>query len=84
MTCQFEKKKVDARVVFDKDGKITGLFFRPPPPTGKETIFEGTIQVGGTEVRLVVRLFEQEDGGYLGTMDSPDQGAKDVPSTSSA
>jgi dienelactone hydrolase len=29
VTCEFEKVKLVARVVFDKDGKITGLFFRP-------------------------------------------------------
>ncbi len=29
VTCEFEKSKLDARVVFDKDGKVTGLFFRP-------------------------------------------------------
>ena len=29
VTCEFAKLKLDARVVFDKEGKITGLFFRP-------------------------------------------------------
>src|SRR5262245_118582 len=79
VTCEFQKKKLDARVVFDKDGKITGLFFKTSPPTGKEEIFEGTLRVGDIELRLVFHLFKQEDGTYLGTMDSPDQGAKDIP-----
>lgn len=79
VTCQFEKKKMEARVVFDKDGKIAGLFFKAPPLTGEEEIFEGTLKVGGIEIRLVFHLFKQKDGTYLGTMDSPDQGAKDIP-----
>src|SRR5262245_48450794 len=79
VTCEFQKKKLDARVVFNKDGKITGLFFKPSRPTGKEEIFEGTLKVGGIEIRLVFHLFKQTDGTYLGTMDSPDQGAKDIP-----
>jgi dienelactone hydrolase len=29
VTCEFEKFKLDARIVFDADNKITGLFFRP-------------------------------------------------------
>src|SRR5262249_48178493 len=79
VTCEFQKKKLDTRVVFDKDGKITGLFFKTPPPTGEEEIFEGTFKVGAIEIRLVFHLFKQKDGTYLGTMDSPNQGAKDIP-----
>src|SRR5262245_15362692 len=79
VTCEFQKKKLDARVVFDKDGKITGLFFKTSPPTGAEEIFEGTLKVGGIEVRLAFHLFKHKDGTYRGTMDSPDQGAKDIP-----
>ena len=30
MLCEFEHAKLDAQVVFDRDGKIAGLFFRPP------------------------------------------------------
>jgi pimeloyl-ACP methyl ester carboxylesterase len=78
VTCEFAKKKMDARVVFDRDGKISGLFFKAPRPTGEEAIYEGTLKVGGIELRLVVHLFKQKDGTYLGTMDSPDQGAKDI------
>jgi pimeloyl-ACP methyl ester carboxylesterase len=79
VTCEFQNKKLDARMVFNKDGKITNLFFKPSRPTGKEEIFEGTLKVGGIEIRLVFHLFQQTDGTYLGTLDSPDQGAKDIP-----
>jgi hypothetical protein len=30
--CEFERAKIDAQVVFDRDGKIAGLLFRPPAP----------------------------------------------------
>ena len=77
VTCEFAKMKLDAQVVFDKDGKIAGLFFQPakqPTPTGVEEIWEGAIEVGGVKFPLVFHLFKQKEGSYAGTMDSPDQG----------
>lgn len=35
VTCSFEKTMLDARVVFDKAGKIAGLQFVPPAPPAK-------------------------------------------------
>jgi dienelactone hydrolase len=35
ITCSFEKTLLDARVVFDKAGKIAGLGFVPPAPPAK-------------------------------------------------
>jgi pimeloyl-ACP methyl ester carboxylesterase len=81
VTCELTKSKVDARVVFDKDGKITGLFFGPakkPKPVGVEEIWEGKLKARAAEIKLVFHLFEQKDGSYAGTMDSPDQGATDL------
>jgi pimeloyl-ACP methyl ester carboxylesterase len=78
VTCEFAKMNLDARVVFDKEGKITGLFFGPSRkavPAGAE-VWEGKLKAGAVEIRLVFHLFKQKDGGYAGTMDSPDQGAK--------
>jgi hypothetical protein len=81
LTCEFAKAKLDARVVFDKDAKITGLFFAPckgPTPTGVEEIYEGVLKVGGHELRLAFHLFKQKDGSYAGTMDSPAENLKGV------
>ncbi len=81
VTCEFAKSKVDARVVFDKAGKISGLFFsatKEPMPEGAEEIWEGSLKVGPSDLRLVFHLFKQKDGAYLGTMDSPDQGASGI------
>lgn len=81
VTCEFEKKKLDARIAYDKEAKISGLFFgavQKPLPKGKEEIYEGKLKVGAVEIRLVFHLFQQKDKSYAGTMDSPDQGAKDI------
>jgi uncharacterized protein len=81
VTCEFAKTKLDTRVVFDKDAKITGLFFEPtkkPAPTGAEEIYEGVLKAGGVNIPLVFHLFKQKDDTYEGTMDSPDQGAKGI------
>src|SRR5262245_7486170 len=78
VTCECAKMNMDARVVFDKDAKITGLFFKRTPPAGIEEIYEGKLKVGPLEVRLAFHLFKQKDASYAGTMDSPDQGAKDI------
>jgi pimeloyl-ACP methyl ester carboxylesterase len=81
VTCEFAKAKWDARVVFDKNGEIAGLNFAPtakPKPKGVEEIWEGKLNAGPVEIRLVFHLFKQKDGSYAGLMDSPDQGAKDL------
>jgi dienelactone hydrolase len=56
VTCEFAKFKLDARVVFDAEGKITGLFFRParepastfkaPPYARPESFREREVVVG--------------------------------------
>jgi fermentation-respiration switch protein FrsA (DUF1100 family) len=78
VTCEFARATLDARVVFDKDGKITGLLFKKPKFKGTEEIWEGTLKAGAVELRLVIHLFRQKDGSYAGTFDSPDQGASGI------
>jgi hypothetical protein len=59
VTCEFEKQPLEARVVFDKDDKITGLFFGPPasayqapPYVRRSTIQESDAMVGSGEWML--------------------------------
>jgi len=62
VTCQFEQMKLDAKVVFDSQGQIAGLFFSPsqaeaeasgPPPYARTNTFRETaITVGRGEWRL--------------------------------
>jgi uncharacterized protein YegP (UPF0339 family) len=49
VTCEFEKTALDAKVVYTRDGKITGLFFVPAKPAfvGKEELWLGTLDAGG-------------------------------------
>lgn len=79
VTCEFARRPLDVRVVFNKAGKISGLQFRPPTPKGTEEIWEGKLKAGVIELRIVFHLFKAKDGSYTGTMDSPDQGAKGIP-----
>lgn len=39
----------------------------------------GTISVGAIELRVIVKITADESGSLTATMDSPDQGAKDIP-----
>jgi hypothetical protein len=46
---------------------------------GPEGTWKGTINAGGQELRLVVRISKKDDGSLTGKLDSPDQGANDMP-----
>lgn len=39
----------------------------------------GTLSFGGMDLRVVVKIVKTQDGSLKATMDSPDQGAKDIP-----
>ncbi len=53
------------------------------PSASDSTLFAGdwvgTLNVAGTELRVVFRLQTDGDGNLVGSMDSPDQGASDIP-----
>ncbi len=72
VTCEFEKATLDARVVFDKSGKIAGLQFVPPAPPAKyeppayadPARFEETeVTVGSGEWALPGTLTMPKGGG---------------------
>ena len=39
----------------------------------------GKLEIGGMELRIVFNVEEQENGEFTATLDSPDQGAFDIP-----
>jgi hypothetical protein len=41
--------------------------------------WQGAIEVGALKLRIWARVTQAADGSYTATMDSPDQGAKDLP-----
>lgn len=45
-------------------------------------IWEGTLNVGGIQLRLGFHIKQKEDGTFIGTMDSIDQGARNIPLSS--
>lgn len=46
---------------------------------GAEGIWAGKLDVGGVSLRLVVKINKKPDGKLAATLDSLDQGAKDIP-----
>ncbi len=52
-----------------------------PDPTPLLGSWQGTLNVGGTSLRLVLHLSQLEDGSLSATLDSPDQGARGIPAS---
>ncbi|MGI8732055.1 MAG: alpha/beta hydrolase family protein [Pyrinomonadaceae bacterium] len=55
----------------------------PPNPTiqtqGLQGIWQGTLEAGGTKLRLILKVAKLPNGTFAATMDIPDQGGTDVP-----
>jgi len=61
---------------------VTLLFSTIAFPSNNEIIegaWQGTLKVSGIEFRIVFKLSQGPEGILTATMDSPDQGAKDIP-----
>ena len=43
------------------------------------SLWEGSIKAGAVSMRIVVKVFKNEDGSIAAHLDSPDQGVKNVP-----
>lgn len=51
-------------------------------PAGAQTIagdWQGTLSIGGVQLRLILHLTPDTKGGFTATLDSPDQGANGIP-----
>jgi pimeloyl-ACP methyl ester carboxylesterase len=81
VTGEFEKGPLDVKVVYTKEGKVTGLFFTPAKPSfaGKEQLWLGTLNAGGAKLRILIHLGKGADGKPLASLDSLDQGQKGLP-----
>src|SRR6188474_1463317 len=49
--------------------------FGQTPPKGFEGWWQGTLEPGGTKLRLVLTVTKSDAGAYAGKLDSLDQGA---------
>jgi hypothetical protein len=52
---------------------------RSKPDENIEGIWQGTLKVSVMELRVVFKISKKPDGTLSATLDSPDQGAKDIP-----
>ncbi|MCB0728128.1 MAG: alpha/beta fold hydrolase [Ignavibacteriae bacterium] len=57
---------------------LTSISIQAQDITGQ---WNGVLNVQGTQLRLIINISKTVDG-YTSTLDSPDQGAKDIPATS--
>ncbi len=46
---------------------------------GIEGVWEGTLEVQGQSLKIIVKVSKEADGTLKATLDSPDQGAMDMP-----
>jgi uncharacterized protein len=51
----------------------------PPPLRAIEGIWEGPLVIGPIRLRLAAKIKKDDQGAYTATVDSIDQGAKDIP-----
>lgn len=61
---------------------IVLLFVALPSAYGDQSVegtWLGTLSFSGTELRIVFKILKSPDGKLTATLDSPDQGAKDIP-----
>jgi uncharacterized protein len=95
VTCAFEKTPLDVKIVFNSAQEIAGLFVLPvqaPPSTikadaassGLEGTWQGALDAGGQQLRLVLKISQDAKGTLSAKMDSVDQGAMDLPVSSIA
>ena len=61
---------------------LSGGFGQEKPTNTIEGTWLGALKVPGGEFRIVFRISKKPDGTLSAVMDSPDQGAKDIPTSS--
>src|SRR5260370_26762132 len=52
---------------------------KKPTARGIEGTWQGTLKAGIVDLRLAFKISKKPDGSFTATMDSIDQGAKDLP-----
>jgi uncharacterized protein len=94
VTCQFANNNLDAKVVFNAQGQVGGLWFLPakspaPAKPGEASVkpaemagdWIGALHVSGLQLRIVFHITSTAEG-LKATVDSPDQGALALPVSS--
>lgn len=89
IACQFEKAVLEVKIVWNASRQVAGLFFQPaqsPGPKaesapGLEGYWQGTLQAGMAQLRLLLKVTRTDKGELAAKVDSLDQGANDLPVT---
>jgi hypothetical protein len=77
------KKKMLLFLIFSiTTAWISGGFAQGKPTETVEGTWLGALKVSGLELRIVFRISKKPDGTLSVFIDSPDQGAKDIPTSS--
>ena len=58
---------------------LSAATYRPSPDSALQGYWKGTLLVGGTTLRLAMKIAETESGTFSGSFKSIDQGAKELP-----
>lgn len=62
----------------------TNLFAQQTEEKKYESIWEGKLNISSMSLRIVLKIIKNDDGSINAFMDSPDQGVKDIPVTSTS
>ncbi len=69
-------------LTLNRGDKASAASNRPQEPTiqpqGLEGIWQGTLEAGGTKLRVIFKVTKSPDGTFAATLDVPDQGATGV------
>ena len=88
ITCRFERRTMDIKLVFDSWSQVAGLFFVPVKTVAAAAQgmadadvagdWLGVLQMGATRLRLIFHINKVADG-LSATMDSPDEKLSELP-----
>jgi hypothetical protein len=73
LTASFERRERPATVLPEN------LSFTPEKPDDIRGQWQGTLEVPGNKLRIVLKIGKTPDGIVAGTLASPDQGSGDIP-----
>lgn len=78
------KRLLSWALIIGLTGIVLSLFIRivaapEPPNNGIEGTWLGALDFSGEKLRIVFNITRNDDGSFISTLDSPDQGAKAIP-----
>jgi pimeloyl-ACP methyl ester carboxylesterase len=59
--------------------ELVAAYGKPPATAKPQEVWEGVLDVGAAKLRLVLKISKADDGALSAVIDSPDQGAANLP-----